>query len=304
MVPIDYALKNGEIIEIITASNAKGPGMDWLNIAKTSHARSKIRPWLKRENRGERTDRGRELLERAVKRKGLDPQTIVRNHRVARASKHLGFASVDEMYGAISHGGVMLSKVVTTLTDIYDEEMQAAAKRVAKEKERAEEATAKKRDEGSHGERTDVRVKGVSNLLIHLGKCCNPVPGDYITGFITKGKGVTVHRDDCPNIVHIPEEEKGRLIEVEWEGGDSEASRYYDSDVAISADDRKGLLSDISRVCEDMDAHITGVNAKSANDGAVYIIMTLSISNTNQMERILLSLRGVDGVEDAHRATG
>ena len=123
-------------------------------------------------------------------------------------------------------------------------------------------------------------------------------------GFITKGRGVTVHRADCPNILHTPEEEKGRLIEVEWEYEGLDRNQYYDSDVAISADDRKGLLSDISRVCEDMDVHITGVNAKSANDGAVYIMMTLSISNTGQMEKILRSLRGVAGVADAHRATG
>ncbi|MDR1247342.1 MAG: bifunctional (p)ppGpp synthetase/guanosine-3',5'-bis(diphosphate) 3'-pyrophosphohydrolase [Clostridiales Family XIII bacterium] len=304
MVPIDYILKNGEIIEIITSSNSKGPGIDWLQIAKTGNARSKIRQWLKRENRGERAERGRELLERAVKRKGFDPQTVVRNQWVSRVYKQLNYTTADEMYNIISHGGVMLSKVVNALTEIHDEEMQAAAKRAAREKERAEMSAALKHADSGHRDRTDVRVKGVSNLLIHLGKCCNPVPGDNITGFITKGKGVTVHRDDCPNLIHIPEEEKGRLIDVEWEYDNTDLGRYYDSDVAISAGDRKGLLSDISRVCEDMDAHITGVNAKSANDGAVYILMTLSISNTNQMEKILLSLRGVEGVEDAHRATG
>jgi GTP pyrophosphokinase len=304
MVPIDYVLKNGEIIEIITSSNSKGPSIDWLQIAKTSNARSKIRQWLKRENRSENAERGRDLLERAVKRKGFEPQSIVRNQWILRVYKHLNYATAEEMFNAVSHGGVMLSKVVNALTDIYEEETQAAAKRAEREKARAEAVAARRRAENPRKERTDVRVKGVSNLLIHLGKCCNPVPGDSITGFITKGKGVTVHRGDCPNILHIPEEEKGRLIEVEWDCDDSGRDQYYDSDVAISAGDRKGLLSDISRVCEDMDVHITGVNAKSANDGAVYIIMTLSISNTGQMEKILRSLRGVEGVEDAHRATG
>jgi GTP pyrophosphokinase len=303
MVPIDYVLKNGEIIEIITSSNSKGPSIDWLQIAKTSNARSKIRQWLKRENRSENAERGRELLERAVKRKGLDPQNIVRNQWILRVYKQFNYATAEEMFNAVSHGGVMLSKVVNALTDIYEEETQATAKRMLREQERAAAAAARRRTENRHRERTDVRVKGVSNLLIHLGKCCNPVPGDSITGFITKGKGVTVHRDDCPNVLHIPEEEKGRLIEVEWEYDDAGRDQYYDSDVAISAGDRKGLLSDISRVCEDMDVHITGVNAKSANDGAVYIIMTLSISNTGQMEKILRSLRGVEGVEDAHRTT-
>jgi GTP pyrophosphokinase len=304
MVPIDYSLKNGEIIEIITSSNSKGPGVDWLRIAKTSNARSKIRQWLKRENRSENAERGRDLLERAVKRKGFEPQTLLLNRRIHRVYKQLNYTTAEEMYSAVSHGGVMLSKVVNALTDIHEEETQAAAKRAAREKEHAEAAAARRQSEAAQKERTDVRVKGVRNLLIHLGKCCNPVPGDEITGFITKGKGVTVHRADCPNILHIPEEEKGRLIEVEWEYDGDPDKRYYDSDVAISADDRKGLLSDISRVCEDMDVHITGVNAKSGNDGAVYIIMTLSISNTSQMDKVLSSLRGVAGVADAHRATG
>jgi GTP pyrophosphokinase len=304
MVPIDYVLKNGEIIEIITSTNSKGPSIDWLQIAKTSNARSKIRQWLKRENRSENAERGRDLLERAVKRKGFEPQTVVRNQWIQRVHKQLGYAAAEEMYNAVSHGGVILSKVVNALTEIYEEETQAAAKRAAREKERAEAVALRRRTDSLHRERTDVRVKGVSNLLIHLGRCCNPVPGDDIVGFITKGRGVTVHRADCPNILHIPEEEKGRLIEVEWEYGELDRDLYYDSDVAISADDRKGLLSDISRVCEDMDVHIAGVNAKSANDGAVYITMTLSISNTGQMEKILRSLRGVAGVSDAHRATG
>ncbi|MDR2296352.1 MAG: TGS domain-containing protein, partial [Clostridiales Family XIII bacterium] len=304
MVPIDYGLKNGEIIEILTSASSKGPSIDWLQIAKTSNARSKIRQWLKRENRSENAERGRELLERAVKRKGFETQSLLRAQWIQRVYKQLNYVTAEEMYNAVSHGGVMLSKVVNALVEIYEEDTQAAAKRAARERERAAAAVARRQNENAHKERTDVRVKGVSNLLIHLGKCCNPVPGDEIMGFITKGRGVTVHRADCPNILHTPEEEKGRLIEVEWEYDGLDRNQHYDSDVAISADDRKGLLSDISRVCEDMDVHITGVNAKSANDGAVYIMMTLSISNTGQMEKILRSLRGVAGVADAHRATG
>jgi GTP pyrophosphokinase len=304
MVPIDYALRNGEIVEIVTSASSKGPGIDWLQIAKTSNARSKIRQWLKRDNRSENAERGRDLLERAVKRKGFEAQSILRSRWIQRVYKQLNYTAADEMYSAVSHGGVMLSKVVNALAEIYEEETQAAAKRAAREKERATAIAARRQSENRNRERTDVRVKGVSNLLIHLGHCCNPVPGDEITGFITKGKGVTVHRSDCPNILHTPEEEKGRLIDVEWEYDGLGRDQYYDSDVAISAGDRKGLLSDISRVCEDMDVHITGVNAKSANDGAVYIMMTLSISNTGQMEKVLRSLRGVAGVSDAHRATG
>jgi GTP pyrophosphokinase len=299
MVPIDYTLKHGEIVDIITSSNSRGPSIDWLKIARSSAARSKIRQWLKKENRAENVERGRDLLERAIKRKGLEAQSVIKPQWALRAAKRLGFATVEELYNAVCHGGVMLSKAAAALTSIYEEEAQSAVKRAEREIER-EEAAARKLRDGRRKEREDVCVAGVENLLIRLARCCNPVPGDEITGFITKGKGVTVHRADCPNVLSVMEEEKGRIIEVSWVK--SEQNRFYDADAAICADDRKGLLSDISRVCEDMDAHITGVNAKSADDGMVNILMTFTIENTGQMENVLRALRGVSGVAEVHRA--
>ena len=143
-------------------------------------------------------------------------------------------------------------------------------------------------------------VKGIDNLLIRVSKCCNPVPGDDIIGFITKGRGISVHRTDCINVLTTPEEEKGRFIEVEWD--QTKLDKSYNADISILADDRKGLFSDISKVCEDMDVHITGVNAKSAKDRSVSITMTLSISNTAQMQKILRHLRSVPGVTDVYRS--
>ena len=137
-------------------------------------------------------------------------------------------------------------------------------------------------------------------MLIRVSKCCNPVPGDEIIGFITKGRGISVHRTDCVNVLSTPEEEKGRFIEVEWD--QTKLDKSYNADISIIADDRKGLFSDISKVCEDMDVHIAGVNAKSAKDSVVSITMTLSISNTAQMQKLLRSLRSVQGVTDVYRS--
>ncbi|MDR1571771.1 MAG: bifunctional (p)ppGpp synthetase/guanosine-3',5'-bis(diphosphate) 3'-pyrophosphohydrolase [Clostridiales Family XIII bacterium] len=300
MVPIDYVLKHGEIVDIITSSNSKGPSIDWLKIAKSSNARSKIRQWLKKENRTGSLERGRDLLERAVRRKGLEPQSVIKPQWVARAAKHMNLATAEELYNAICHGGVMLSKAVAALSSIYEEESQSAAKKLEREIER-EDAAARRQRENRRKERDDVCVEGVDNLLIRLARCCNPVPGDGITGFITKGRGVTVHRADCPNVLSVMEEERGRIIEVSW--AKSEQGKPYDVDAAVFADDRKGLLSDISRVCEDMDAHITGVSAKSANDGMVNILMTFTIENTGQMENVLRALKGVSGVAEVHRSS-
>ncbi|MDR3295194.1 MAG: RelA/SpoT family protein, partial [Clostridiales Family XIII bacterium] len=302
IVPIDYVLKHGEILEILTSSNAKGPSIDWLQIAKSSNARSKIRQWLKKESRNDGAERGRELLERAVKRKGVDPQTVLRSQWLTRVAKQLNFASQDEMLTSVSHGGVMLSKVVSALGEFHEEEAQADAKKAEREREREEAQAARKLREERRRERTDILVKGVDNLLIRLAKCCNPVQGDNIIGFVTKGKGVTVHRADCPNFLYIPEEEKGRIIDVEWDVG--EMPQTYEVEAVITAEDRKGLLSDISRVCEDTDAHISGVNAKSAKDGVVNIHMTLLVSNAGQMEKVLRTLKGVAGVGEVHRANG
>lgn len=296
MVPIDHTLKNGNIVEIVTSSNSKGPSIDWLKIAQSSNARNKIRQWLKKENKSDNTDKGKEMLEKYARRKGYENQQILKNQYINKCAKSFNLASADDLYTAIGAGGVLLSKVLTTLLGYYHDEKQAELRRDEK-KEQTEES--KKRIKKK--EQTGVTVKGVDNLLIRFSKCCNPVPGDEIIGFITKGRGISVHRKDCINVLSLPEEEKQRFIAVEWDK--QKENRSYDTDIHILAEDRKGLFSDLSRVCEDMDVHIAGVNAKSAKDGIVNITMTLSISNTGQIEKVLRTLRSVQGVADVYRAT-
>ncbi len=295
MVPIDHTLKNGNIIEIITSANSKGPSIDWLKIAQTSNARNKIRQWLKKENKSDATDKGKEMLEKYVRRKGYDTQLLLKNQYLNKCAKNFNLSSAEDLYTAIGTGGLLLSKVISILLRYYHDEKQAEL--IRKEKSEQSEDNKKKTRKTEH---TGVTVKGVDNLLIRFSKCCNPVPGDEIVGFITKGRGISVHRKDCVNIISMPEEEKQRFIEVEWDKQKENMS--YDSDIHILAEDRKGLFSDLSRVCEDMDVHIAGVNAKSAKDGIINITMTLSISNTGQIEKILKALRGVQGVADVYRA--
>ncbi|MEA4988724.1 MAG: bifunctional (p)ppGpp synthetase/guanosine-3',5'-bis(diphosphate) 3'-pyrophosphohydrolase [Anaerovorax sp.] len=294
MVPIDYTLSNGQIVDIVTSSNSKGPSIDWLKIAKSNTARNKIRAWLKKENKSETSDKGKEMLEKYAKRKGYDLQQILKNQYINKAAKSLNYSNTEDLYTAISYGGVILSKVMVMLEGYYHEEKQAELKK--KEKEQAKLETKRKQRKINP---TGVTVEGVDNLLIRFSKCCNPVPGDEIVGFITKGRGISVHRKDCINILTLPEDERKRFIHVEWDRDKKDLS--YDVDISILSEDRKGLFSDLSRVCEDMDVHITGVNAKSAKDRIVNITMTLSISNTNQMEKVLRSLRSVQGVADVYR---
>ncbi|NLT47761.1 MAG: bifunctional (p)ppGpp synthetase/guanosine-3',5'-bis(diphosphate) 3'-pyrophosphohydrolase [Clostridiales bacterium] len=295
MVPIDYTLKNGEIVDIVTSSNSKGPSIDWLKIVKSNAARNKIRQYLKKENKSENIEKGKEMLEKYVRRKGYDPQQIIRNQWINKAAKSLNIATADELYTSISYGGVLLSKVVGRLQDYYHEEKQLELRKEEKEALQLEEKR-KIKEPPQNG----VTIEGMDDLLVRFAKCCNPVPGDEIIGFITKGRGVSVHRTDCINMLSLPEQEKQRFIKVEWNKRKNNAS--YDADIQLMAEDRKGLFSDISRVCEDMDVRIAGVNAKSGKDSIANITMTLSLTDTSQLEKVLRRLRTVPGVVDAYRA--
>ena len=295
MVPIDHTLQNGNIVDIVTSPNSKGPSIDWLKIAKSSNARNKIRQWLKRENKTENLDKGKELLEKYVRRKGHEPKQVIRTQWINKAAKSIHLSSSDELYTQIGTGGVLASKVYQQLLTYYQEEKQEEVKRTERS-EKIPDSKKKPKDPTASG----VTVKGVDNLMIRFSKCCNPVPGDEIVGFITKGRGISVHRKDCTNVVNLPEQERVRFIDVEWD--EVKRGLSYDADIQILSEDRKGLFSDLSKACEDMNVHITGVNAKSDKDKLAHITLTLSISNTNQMEKVLARLRMVEGVQDVYRS--
>lgn len=296
MVPIDHVLENGNIVEIITSANSKGPNIDWLKIAKSSNARNKIRQWLKKENKSENEEKGKSMLEKYIRRKGYDPQQIIKTQRINRVAKELKFPNVEDLYSSLGYGGTMLSKVLDLLVKFYDEEKQAELKRL-KEIKNYEHKPSKKKSENTGG----ISIKGVDNLLIRLAKCCNPVPGDNIVGFITKGRGVSVHRADCPNITSLPEEERARFIDVEWDIDKQQAT--FETEVAIVGEDRKGLFSDLSKICEDMDVHITGVIGKSNNDNTASITLTVQISNVNQISQLISRFKSLMGVIDVYRGS-
>lgn len=297
MVPIDHNLENGDIIEIMTSPNSSGPSIDWLKIVKSSTARTKIKQWLKKENKSDDVERGRQMLEKYIKRKGLESRGILKNSYVIRAAKDLNYRNVDEMMMQLVNGSNIAGKICTKLIE-YDE----AEKWQETKKEENSIENIKLQDTPKKHPAADssgVIVKGVDNLMIRIAKCCNPVPGDDIIGFITKGRGISVHRRDCPNIEGLPESEQGRLIDVSW---DDTKKAEYDAHVTVTANDRKGLFSDISRVCENNDIRITGVHTGRIKDGIISITLTLSIVGIQQMEKILSAFRQVPSVLDVYRS--
>lgn len=301
MVTIDHVLNNGDIVEIVTSSNSSGPSIDWLKIAKSSTARTKIRQWLKKESKPDDVARGKDALDKYIRKKGYDPQLTAKSSYLNKAMREMNISTMDEVYIQISKGGTVLSKYANLLFGYFNEEKkQEQRKEEEKQKKLLENDAKREKYQQKQRENPGIVVKGADNLMIRVARCCNPVPGDDIIGFITKGRGISVHRVDCSNITSLPEEEKARFIEVEWE--DLKVGKSYNADICIAASDRKGLFSDISRTCEDMDVHISGVNAKSGKDGITHITLTLSISSTQQMQKVLRTLRNVQSVSNVYRA--
>jgi GTP pyrophosphokinase len=293
MVPLDYKLQNGEIVEAVTNQNSKGPSADWLKIVQTNSAKTKIRQFLKKENRPENADRGKDMVEKAAKRKGIDTQLFLKTSFLLKAAKEQDFSTIDDLYDAISDGGPLLNKAVNLCIGYYNAEKAEEQERKEKEEEKKR---SKKRVEHTGG----VRIGGFNSVLIHYAKCCNPVPGDDIIGFTTKGNGVSIHRRDCINILSLPEADRGRLIDAEWEI--SEKTMRFDAGISLVAEDRKGLLSEISKICESMDADISGLNARSDRVGSVSVNLTVSISSSSDVEKLIAKFRQTPGVTEVFRS--
>ena len=307
MVTIDHPLENGDIVEIVTNPNAVGPSIDWLKIAKSSSARNKIRQWLKKENKTDAVDKGKDLIDRYMRKKGYDPRELLKNVFVNKAVKALGYKNTDELYTQLSNGGSLQSKLVSLLLGYDEEEKHAEA--AEKEQtlldnlheisERAQRRAQNARKMRKN-EKSGVKVEGVDNLMIRMARCCNPVPGDDIIGFITKGRGISVHRKDCDNLKSLPPQERARFIDVSWDT-DNTQDKSFNAELTLIAKDQKSMISSISKICEDLDVNISGLNAKANRDETVVINLNLSIQNKEQMEKIIRSLKNVPGIMEAYR---
>lgn len=295
MVTIDHKLENGDIIEIVTSANSSGPSIDWLKIVKTSTARTKIRQWLKKENKSDGIDKGKVLIDKYVRKKGYEPKEVLKNSYVAKLVKELGLRDSDELYMQISNGGTVVSNAASKLFAMYNADQEKENKKDKVDEIKVKETSNKKNKNTSN---KGIIVKGMEGLLVRVAKCCNPVPGDEIIGYITKGRGVSVHRKDCPNMVSLPEEEKQRFIDVEWE---RDAHESYEADITVIAEDRKGLFSDLSKVCENSNTNITGVNAKTDVDGNATVSLTVVISNIGQIGKLMLAMKSIEGVYEVYR---
>ena len=291
MVTIDHPLQNGDIVEIVTSANSSGPSVEWLKKCKTSGAKNKIRNWLRKADKDSDVSKGRTNINNYIKKKGYDPSLVTKNAYILKAAKDFNCSNVNELFLQISRGGSTVSKLGQKLIEYYEADNQTKEKEQENIEVKKKPATTNRLSGNSEN---GIIVKGADNLLIRRATCCNPVPGDPIIGYISKGKGITVHRTDCANIRNIREEDRGRLIEVEWDSP-SESRKYY-ADIQVVSEERKGLFKDISKVCDDYDLEVVGLNLTPGEPGTTNTLLTVEITDMHQIQRLLTALRQVDGV--------
>ena len=294
IVPLDYKLQNGDIVEIITSAVANGPSRDWLKIVKSSQAKNKIRQWFKKERREENIQKGKELLEKEVRRHGYASAQLLRSEWMEAIYKKFSLHSVDDVYSSLGYGGLTPNQVITKLK----EEFRKTQKLEEREDESIEHQIDKAQEKRKRYSTTGVKVKGVENILIRFSKCCNPVPGDEIVGYITKGRGVSVHQKDCPNVADLMNEEE-RFVVVEW---NSQTKESYNADVEIRATDRKGLLAEITAIIDESKINITSFHSRTTKDKMAIINFILEIHDVEQLNKLIRKFRKIDGVMDVFRA--
>ncbi|SEM69097.1 bifunctional (p)ppGpp synthetase/guanosine-3',5'-bis(diphosphate) 3'-pyrophosphohydrolase [Paenibacillus sp. OV219] len=297
IVPLDYKLKTGDIVEILTSKHSYGPSQDWVKIAQSSHARNKIKQWFKKEKREENVLKGRDLIERELKRLGLEPPSFMSDSQLQEAALKFTFNDIDDMLSAVGFGGITAAQICTKLTEKMRREAEEANQiELTNEMKEVKSAPAHQRkSRPTHG----VVVKGVDNLLVRFARCCNPVPGDVIVGYITRGRGVSVHRMDCLNLTSSAEgEEAARMIEVEWE---QSVEANYSVDIEITGHDRPGLLNEVLQAVSESKTNISAVSGRSDKNKLAMIHMTVLIRNIEHLGAVVERIKRVKDIYSVQR---
>jgi len=303
LVPIDYELKNGDRVEIMTSQNTKGPSRDWLNIVKSSQARNKINQWYKQEYKEDNATRGKDALNDYMKTKAINPQSILTPEYMERVQHRYGFSDWESLLAAIGHGALKEGQVVSRLQEYYenDHKKEITEEEILEQVAQSAQAAAIRPRKGGSG----ITVRGIHDVAVRFSKCCSPVPGDEIVGFVTRGRGVSIHRTDCVNIINLPELERVRVIDAEWAVEDSEGGNgTYTTEITIYANNRNGLLADVSRALTEKGVDIIAVNTRTNKQGLATMNINFEISSRSELERIIDKIRNIDSVIDIERTTG
>ena len=303
LVNIDYVIQNGDRIEIITSQNSKGPSRDWLKIVKSTQAKNKINQWFKNELKDDNIIKGKELMATYCKTKGIPLSDLLKNDLMEAVMRKYGFKDWDSILAAIGHGGLKEGQVVNKLVEGYEKKKKKELtdeKLVESVVEHAQEIEHRRSKNHSA-----IVVRGLHDLAVRYSKCCSPVPGDEIVGFVTRGRGVSIHRTDCVNIINLSAEERARLIDAEWQEGEADnPNERFPAEIKIYVNNRTGVLVDVSRILTEMKIDLTGVNSRTNKQGKATITMSFDVHSKEELNSIIAKIRQVESVIDIERSTG
>ena len=291
MMPITTKLRSGDIVDIITSDMPKGPSRDWLKFVKSTSARTKIQQWFKKADREENIEKGKDTLDKEIKRIGMSHSDLFKPEWINKVLERYNYPGTDDMFASIGFGAISPTKILTKLLEEYKEEHE---EEIIEEKIEALARNKPLRKPPKSG----VIVKGIDNCLVKFSKCCNPVPGDSIVGYITKGRGVSIHRSDCTNVKDLLSEEE-RMIEVSWVGETGKG--IYNVNIDIYANDRKGLLADIVKEMMNEKINIMGAHTKTNKERIALMELTLEVENTEQLDKVIRKIKKIDSVFEVKR---
>ena len=304
LVTIDYEIQNGDRIEILTSQNSKGPSRDWLNVVKSTQAKSKINQWFKNEFKEENIVKGKELLNTYCRARSINIQNLLKPDYMEAIMRKYGFRDWDAVLAAIGHGGLKEGQIINKMMEFYENDHKTVLtneqviEQIKENSQNAQNESAKMRSGNG------IIVKGIHDLAVRFSKCCSPVPGDEIIGFVTRGRGISIHRTDCINILNLPEIERERLIDAEWEDTPDKETGKYLAEIKIYANNRNGLLADISRALTEKNIDILSVNTRTSKQGLATMLISFEISGREELIRITYKIRSIDSVIDIERTTG
>ena len=301
LVPIEYVVQNGDRIEVITSQNSKGPSRDWLKLVKSTQAKSKINSWFKKEFKEDNIIRGKDLISAYCKSKGINLPDVLKPKYQQIVQKKYGFRDWDAVLAAIGHGGLKEGQVVNRLLEEYEKEHK---KEITDENILEKISEANKQRVHIAKSKSGIVVKGINDMAVRFSKCCNPVPGDEIVGFVTRGRGMSIHRTDCINIINLSDVERSRLITAEWEENDQDEGGQYLAELKIFADDRRGLLLDVSKVFTEEKIDVKSMNTRTSKKGTATMEMGFVVHGREELNRVIGKLRQIENVIDIERTTG
>ncbi len=312
LVNIDYVLKNGDRVEILTSNNSKGPSRDWLTIVKSAQARNKINQWFRQELKDDNIIRGRDLISNYCKGKNINLAEIAAPEFMDKTITKYGFRDWDSLLAAVGHGGLKESQVVNKLSEEYEKKRKkeitdqeilvsisngSATVTGAPSADKGDKLSPKKTSSG-------IIVKGAGDVAVRFSRCCTPVPGDEIVGFVTRGRGISIHRTDCVNIINLPEIERARLIDAEWQSDKLESDKRFSVEISIYANNRIGIIVDITKVLTENNVGVTSMNCRINKQGKATILISFDVKSTGELQSLVEKIRNVEDVIDIERTTG